>query len=140
MRILFVCTGNTCRSPMAMAVARQMYPHWEIQSAGLAAFGDPISRNAQIALEYEGFSLHGHRSKTVDESLIQWADIVLTMTGAQKDALKREYPLAQILTLQEAANGSGGDIADPFGQDVHRYRETLRELQKTIKELKKWER
>ncbi|MCS1352308.1 low molecular weight protein arginine phosphatase [Mechercharimyces sp. CAU 1602] len=106
--ILFVCTGNTCRSPMAEVLlkekARKKGLHLTVHSAGVAAVSDlSMSEHAQIVLREKGLDGSGHRSQTVTTELIQAADLVLTMTMTHKEILVRSYPqyLDKIYTLRE---------------------------------------
>lgn len=94
--ILFVCTGNTCRSPMAEGLLRQMAKQrglaLDVRSAGVAATpGMPMSRHAQAVL-------HDHQiddritSSALDRGLIEWADLILTLTGSHKSHVLRTFP------------------------------------------------
>lgn len=138
MNILFVCTGNTCRSPMAMEYAKTIYPQWEIRSAGLFALGDPISQGAKKTLEKVGI-VSNHCSQPVTASLLQWADAIITMTGAHKNQILRQDPTLLVYTLKEAAGGHG-DIQDPFGGSAALYEQTFQEIKKDVENLKLWEK
>lgn len=94
--VLFVCTGNTCRSPMAEALLRQMAKEEgldiDVKSAGISAIeGTTASRYAIEALQEKGIVLD-HQSKAVDQELVHWADIILTMTQSHKQALIHHFP------------------------------------------------
>lgn len=103
MKILFVCTGNTCRSPLAETLLKEKLPDAEVQSAGLfAAYGQPASRGAIEVLKQRGLTLN-HLSQPVSESLLQWADLVLVMTTQHKQSLALQFPAHQtkLFTLKE---------------------------------------
>lgn len=131
MNILFVCTGNTCRSPMAAAIMEKIAVENDldvlIESAGLfAEVGGKASENAIKALDEMGIDLTFHQTKPITEELIEKSDIILTMTRAHKELLK---PMAggDVYTLKEFA-GDDGDISDPYGGDLDEYRETAKEI------------
>ncbi|MFC3039617.1 low molecular weight protein arginine phosphatase [Virgibacillus xinjiangensis] len=103
MKILFVCTGNTCRSPMAEALLKKKVPDAEVQSAGIfAGKNQRANINAIQALKEKGVDAE-HLSQPVTSKLLQWADIVLTMTTQHKQSLIMEYPNFQdkYFTLKE---------------------------------------
>ena len=127
-KIIFVCTGNTCRSPMAAAMAGQLFAQAgltvEIFSAGVnAMLGQPASRHAISVMEESGLCLLSHRAATVSEELLDGATLVLTMTGSHRAILLSDYPSAgdRVYTLAEYV-GDTADVADPFGGSVEEYR------------------
>ncbi|HUE97366.1 MAG TPA: hypothetical protein VMN39_11945, partial [Longimicrobiaceae bacterium] len=84
--VLFVCTGNTCRSPMAAAVASRAieqrgWRHVRVASAGVAAHPDlPATEAAAVAAASVGLDLSGHRSRVIDPEIVAWADLILAMS------------------------------------------------------------
>ncbi|MBQ8300523.1 MAG: low molecular weight protein arginine phosphatase [Clostridia bacterium] len=131
MNILFVCTGNTCRSAMAAAIMDKIAVENDldvfIESAGIfATEGEMASEEAIKAVAKYGIDLTGHRTQPVTEDLIKQCDLILTMTQAHKQIL---MPMAQgkVFTLLEYA-GSEGDIQDPYGGDDEEYEEAMQEI------------
>lgn len=130
--LLFVCTGNTCRSPMAAAVfnhfAEEKNSSWFAQSAGLAAeTGVSVSPNAVTALKDYGIYVEDHISYQLEERMIRDSKLVLTMTETQRDLLRIYYPAFKdkILSLAEFS-GHQGDIEDPYGKDLIEYQKLAR--------------
>lgn len=140
-RLLFICTGNTCRSPMAQAILVSILGHNNsniiIESAGLfATNGMPATPEAIAVMEDFGIDLSGHRSRQVTGEMVQQADLVLTMTGTQRDWLVDMYPQAEgkTFTISEYL-GEEGDLNDPFGQGGQVYRESANQIRKLLNQL-----
>ncbi|MGB9791372.1 MAG: low molecular weight protein arginine phosphatase [Thermacetogeniaceae bacterium] len=109
-RILFVCTGNTCRSPMAEHIARRLLEEKglrgeiEVASAGLAALpGAPASAEARDVLRGMGIDLSGHQAVQLSRKQVEDADLIFTMTASQKRQLLELYPEARgkVFVLKE---------------------------------------
>ena len=131
MNILFVCTGNTCRSPMAAAIMEKICVENDIdvliESAGVfAEIGQKASDEAIQALDEMGIDLTYHRSKPVSEDLVEKSDLILTMTKAHAMILGGMAD-GKVYSIMEYA-GLEGDISDPFGGDIEEYRETAKEI------------
>lgn len=108
-RILFLCTGNTCRSPMAEAflkgLAQEKGLAVEVRSAGISTMdGLPVSANSIHALQQHGIQ-HKGNSRALNEDVLHWADLILTMTSGHKREVIRRYPavMEYIFTLKEYA-------------------------------------
>lgn len=138
MNILFICTGNTCRSPMAAYITEKVAIENDldvlIESAGVfAEEGEAASENAILAMNEMGIDLTSHRTQPVSEELLKKADVVLTMTAAQK-MLVNQYAPEKTYTLTEYA-GIDGDISDPYGGDLEEYKETAQEIYDAVVEM-----
>lgn len=145
-KILFVCTGNTCRSPMAEAIfnqvisEKQLTASFRATSAGISVIEDDMlsPKSAEICAE-NGIAILSHSVCGVTETLLGAFYLVLTMTADQRDALKKRYPQYsdKIYTLGEYAGSSccSGDIPDPFGMQLQTYRKTYQMLESYIRSL-----
>ncbi|NLS45687.1 MAG: low molecular weight protein arginine phosphatase [Firmicutes bacterium] len=145
--IILVCTGNTCRSPMAEAMLKQALEEVigdqakdiKVGSAGVAAFhGDPASHYAKTVMEKRGLDISNHRAQHVSPGLLSDADLVLTMTTMQKEELQRKYPAfkSKFNTLIEFAGLEqelGVDIGDPFGCSPKAYQSSADQISKAVK-------
>lgn len=138
-RILLVCTGNTCRSPMAAGLMRRAAERraidLEVASAGTAAAPDaPAAPEAVAVLLDKGVDLSSHRSRRLEAQDVEAADLVLTMTAAQRDRVLELAPGARdrVHTLSEYATGDASDIPDPLGAGLERYRETAQTLERLV--------
>ena len=139
--ILFVCTGNTCRSPLAEYLLKEKAgDQLSVKSAGVTAWpGVPISQGTADVLDQRGIS-HQHFSQSVTADLVSWADVILTMTSSHKEMLSIKHPNAsgKVHTLKGYA-ATGGDIADPIGGPKEEYEQVGIELEQCIDELlEKW--
>ncbi|PFA20978.1 MULTISPECIES: low molecular weight protein arginine phosphatase [Bacillus cereus group] len=137
-RVLFVCTGNTCRSPMAEALLRHHgRGSFEAKSAGVFTNpGSGASLYAKDALAEKGIQAE-HVSQQITEKLIEWADMVLTMTESHKQLVIGHYPGAgnKVYTFYEFVEGTRKDISDPFGGSLAIYQSTLVEMEKLVQTL-----
>lgn len=143
-KVLFVCTANICRSPMAetisTALAAEQRVPWRATSAGVKALvGEGMSPSAVAALEEIGVYSGEHRARQVDPRMLQEADLVLTMTLNHADILRRLSPpdSDKVHTLVAFANGTieGEGIPDPYGQSMTAHRASVRQLLRYLGEV-----
>ena len=131
--ITFVCTGNTCRSPMAEVIARNMLLDKEItsvtvRSAGiLAGEGQGASAGARWAASEGGLDLDGHRATLLTDAMVGDSDLILTMGKSHQIAVQELGGGDRVHRLRDFA-GEHGDILDPFGGPDHVYQATFREI------------
>lgn len=133
-KVVMVCTGNTCRSPMAEALLRHMLPGADVSSAGLyAASGETASAAAQREMARRGLSLSAHRSRLLTRDVARGA-LLLCMTESHLYALRQAWPDAAADTLMRFA-GLRGDIDDPFGGDDEDYRRAADQIEAAIRRI-----
>ena len=138
--VLFVCTANQCRSPMAEALLKSLAAQhgeadrWQIQSAGTwAEAGRPATQLSQVVMQQRGIDLSAHRSRLVDADLLADAALILVMTRHHQEALQAEFPAAQgkVLLLSQLIDRRF-DIEDPFGGSLDDYELCATDLQNIL--------
>jgi len=132
--VLFVCTANICRSPMAMGLLRAKAENspedWRIESAGTwAVKGRPAAEKTLQVLAEQGIQISAQRSRPVTRELLESFNLILTMEQGHKEALQVEFPqlATRVYTLTEMAGGYG-DIDDPIGGPLEAFKETYAEI------------
>lgn len=141
--MLFVCTANICRSPMAAgifeALAEDVGLDVRTGSAGVAALvGEPAAPQAVRAMDELGIDIGGHRARQVDGAMVGSADLVLTMTPGHREILRKSFEEfgTKIRTLPEYVSGDATvGIADPYGHDLSIFRASGREILRQVESL-----
>jgi protein-tyrosine phosphatase len=138
--VLFVCTANICRSPLALGLFNDKISKepdasfWKVDSAGTwAPEGESASSKSQLLLEQKGIDIHNHRSKSVSLELLRSFHLILTMERGQKEALQSEFPelKPRIYFLSEMI-GQRYDIDDPYNGTLEEYQSTMDEIERIL--------
>ncbi|MCF7873791.1 MAG: threonylcarbamoyl-AMP synthase [Candidatus Omnitrophica bacterium] len=150
-RILFVCTGNSCRSPMAEYLLRQYLQEerraslqrYEIISAGIAAPEgmSPTGHTQKVMEEQNGIDISKSQAKQLTTQMVVSSDYIFTMEDSQKDYILEQVPSAQarvfnlgkFLPFKQVA-----DISDPIGKDFTFYKDVYNLIKQSIIELSDW--
>jgi protein-tyrosine phosphatase len=132
--LLLVCTGNTCRSPMAEAIARDLLKDhkkdvWVSSAGSMSIDGMPASAEAVQALTKMGLDLSGHRSSRLTRDAIQAADRVYTMTESHRQSVLALAPDAADKVQRLDPNQ---DVQDPIGSGLSTYRDTADQIRKAL--------
>jgi protein-tyrosine-phosphatase len=140
MRVLFVCSGNTCRSPLAVVAFRRMLDEAgrqdiTVESAGTGAYdGAPASEGAYLVALEVGLDLSDHRARLLNRELVAQADLILTMSRGHLSRVERLGGEGKAHLLGAYANAIEADLElrDPYGGDVEGYRATLQQLERLL--------
>ena len=143
MRILFVCTGNTCRSPLSEVIARKIaiergLTDVEAMSAGTSAHdGAPASDGALLVGMERNMDLGGHRAQTLNRDLVRQADLILAMGPHHLERIEALGGAGRSYLLSDYAShgASSRPISDPIGAELDVYRATADELEEEIRRV-----
>jgi protein arginine phosphatase len=132
--VLFVCTGNICRSPLAASLLERALQERGLEdvtvtSAGTGAWdGAPASEGAYLIGLERGLDLSGHRARLLTRELVEEADLILTMARHHRARVDELGGEGRVFVLGEYAGRGGDEVSDPFGGDLEVYRDTAQEL------------
>jgi protein-tyrosine-phosphatase len=135
-RILFVCTANICRSPMATGLFKikimDTQEDWVVESAGTwAVDGNPAADSSQLVVLERGGDISTHVSRAVSHTLLRQFNLILTMEKNHKEALQIEFPdMAMRIYMLSEMIDRDYDIKDPIGRPINYYRQTASEIEK----------
>ena len=140
MNILFVCTGNTCRSPMAAAIAKHLArgrTDIEVRSAGTgAAVGQGMTSQSRAALKNMGVEVGQHTARQFTPELCEWADLILCMEKRHMQSVTAICPRANGKTYTLGSySGIGFEISDPFGQSDAVYTKTALDIKNAVEKM-----
>jgi len=141
-KILFVCTGNTCRSPMAEALFHHRMDdnaQWDATSVGLyAGMGSPASDHAIEVMRELEIDLTQHRSKPLTSELVNSADLIVAMTAGHRFQILQDFPSVGNKVCLIKSFGTSkvpADITDPFGGSLNMYKKTRDEIDRALSDL-----
>lgn len=139
--VLFICTANICRSPMAVELFKmKLQAHklpldqWRVESAGTwAQEGEPASEGSSIVMLRRGVDLSEHRSRMVSKNMLKEFDLILTMEAGHKEALQIEFPefASRIFMLSEM-QGVSAPVRDPYGGPLTGYEVTVETIDRML--------
>jgi protein-tyrosine-phosphatase len=142
MNLLFVCSGNTCRSPLAEALAKKVAASRGIEEISVSSAGTnaienvPATDEALLVGMERGLDLTGHRSRQLTPAIVSEADLIFVMTPGHLEQVKQMGGRGKVHVIDEYASGATDKgISDPYGGDLDAYRNTTDSLEEELERL-----
>jgi protein-tyrosine-phosphatase len=141
-KILFVCSGNTCRSPLAEGIASKTFSNTsdlKVSSAGTSALdGLPASSLAVEVAKKNSIDLSSHMARLLSRTLVKEADLIVTMSSKHRETVGVIEPsaLAYTCVVTDFCDEEEGDIVDPIGMGMVAYEATYSMIEKCVKRMK----
>lgn len=144
--VLIVCTGNTCRSPIAEGILKSLLSekgleHIHVMSAGMGALGGmPATPFAIEAAKHWNIDISGHRARQLTRQIIEWADLILAMSSEHVEYILKRVPEAGrktylIRAFPDAYGASQEGVKDPIGGTLEEYNQTFLELDEILRRI-----
>ena len=139
--ILFICTANICRSPMAAGIFKKLlesremnWREWKVESAGTwTTRGNPAAQKAIVVMADRGIDIRNHISRPITHLPLERYRLILTMEAGQKEAIRVEFPQVALRTyLLSEIIGETRDIADPIGGTIQDFVKTADDLEHVL--------
>jgi tRNA threonylcarbamoyl adenosine modification protein (Sua5/YciO/YrdC/YwlC family) len=141
--VLFVCSGNTCRSPMAEGIFRTLIErkYYEVKSAGTIAMGGlPAAHYAKQVVKEYGGSIRHHQTTSLDKEIVDWADLILVMEYKHYETvleITRDAVVKTFLLREYKHRTKYNEVPDPVGRDLVAYRIAALKMYPTLKRVAK---
>lgn len=135
MNVLFVCTANVCRSPMAEAFLRELRPGFDVRSCGTHALaGRPATYDARQVMRAYGVPVDAHRARMLEPEMVRWADVIAGLASEHVRYVVKACPGAagKTFTLRELAGDEPADVDDPFGEREAAYKRVAAQIRELV--------
>lgn len=135
-KILVICAGNICRSPMAEVLLKEKFSHLQVDSAGLVAMVDyPADEKSQLCMQRLNLDLSQHRAKQITAQDVKQADVIFTMSAQQQKHLEQLFPFGKGKVFR-LGHWQNKDISDPYQKPQEAFDDACRLIQVFLEDWK----